>query len=81
MPLSTYWVSKRPAEFQQGMDRMIEVYHDLPKARGVTNITIPGELEWALEQERRKNGIPLDDEVIQSLKDLSKEFKVDYNLN
>jgi LDH2 family malate/lactate/ureidoglycolate dehydrogenase len=47
----------------------------------VKNITIPGELEWALEQERRKNGIPLDDEVIQSLKDLSKEFKVDYNLN
>ena len=60
---------------------MIEVYHNLPKAKGVKNITIPGELEWALEQERRKNGIPLDDEVIQSLKDLSKEFKVDYNLN
>ena len=50
---------------------MIEVYHDLPKAKGVTNITIPGELEWALEQERRKNGIPLDEEVMQSLKDLS----------
>ena len=60
---------------------MIEVYHDLPKAKGVTNITIPGELEWALEQERRKNGIPLDDEVIRSLKDLSKEFKVDLILN
>jgi LDH2 family malate/lactate/ureidoglycolate dehydrogenase len=70
-----------PAEFQQGMDRMIAIYHNLPEAKGVTNITVPGELEWALEQERRKNGIPLDDEVIQSLKDLSKEFKVDYNLN
>ena len=63
------------------MDRMIEVYHDLPKAKGMKNITIPGELEWTLEQERRQNGIPLDDEVIQSLKDLSTEFKVDYDLN
>ena len=68
-------------EFQKGMDNMIEVYHNLPKAKGVNRITIPGELEWALEQDRLKNGIPLDKEVIQSLKDLSKEFKVDYDLN
>ena len=32
-----------PEEFKKGMDRMIEVYHGLPKAKGVTNITIPGE--------------------------------------
>ena len=68
-------------EFRKGMDNMIEVYHNLPKAKGVKNITIPGELEWAMEQERGRNGIPLDEEVIQSLKDLSKEFKVDYDLN
>ena len=68
-------------EFKKGMDRMIEVYHGLPKAKSVTRITIPGELEWALEQERRKNGIPLDAEVIRTLKDLSKEFKVDYDLS
>ena len=67
-------------EFQNGLDHMIGVYHNLPKAKGVNNITIPGELEWALEQERLKNGIPLDEEVIQTLKDLSKEFKVDYDL-
>ena len=70
-----------PEEFKKGMDQMVSVYHNLPKAKGVSNITIPGELEWALEQDRRKNGIPLDEEVIQSLKDLSKEFKVDYDLN
>ena len=38
------------------------------------------ELEWELEKERRREGIPLDEEVIQSLKDLSKEYKVDYDL-
>jgi LDH2 family malate/lactate/ureidoglycolate dehydrogenase len=62
------------------MDRMIEVYHGLPKAKGVDRITLPGELEFALEQERKQNGIPLDEEVIQSLKDLAQEFKVDYDL-
>ena len=63
------------------MDHMISVYHGLPKAKGVDRITIPGELEWELEQERRKNGIPLDEEVIKSLKDLAKEFQVNYNLS
>jgi LDH2 family malate/lactate/ureidoglycolate dehydrogenase len=62
------------------MDHMIGVYHSFPKAKGVDRITIPGELEWELEQERRKNGIPLDEEVIKSLKDLAAEFDVDYNL-
>jgi LDH2 family malate/lactate/ureidoglycolate dehydrogenase len=70
-----------PEEFKKGMDQMIGIYHNLPKAKGVSNITIPGEPEWALEQDRRKNGIPLDEEVIQSLKDLSTEFKIDYDLN
>jgi len=69
-----------PEEFKMGMDRMIEVYHDLPKATGVKNITIPGELEWALVQDRRKNGIPLDEIVMKSLKDLSDEFKVGFDL-
>ena len=69
-----------PEEFKKGMDRMIAVYHNLPKAKGVTAITIPGEMEWALEKERHKNGIPLDEEVMQSLKELSKEFNVGYDL-
>ena len=69
-----------PEEFKQGMDRMIASYHNLPKMKGVSNITIPGELEWALEQDRKKNGIPLDEIVIESLKELSKEYKVDYDL-
>jgi len=45
------------SRIKKGMDRMIEVYHNLPKAKGVKNITIPGELEWALVQDRKKNGI------------------------
>ena len=66
-------------EFNKRMDHTIEVYHGLPKAKGVTNITLPGELEWNLSEERRKTGIPLDEEVMLSLKALSTQFKVDYD--
>jgi LDH2 family malate/lactate/ureidoglycolate dehydrogenase len=69
-----------PEDFKKGMDRMIEVYHNLPKAKGVNRITIPGELEWELVQDRQKNGIPLDEVVIQSLKELASEFKVKYDI-
>ena len=69
-----------PEDFKKGMDRMIEVYHNLPKAKGVSRITIPGELEWELVQDRQKNGIPLDEVVIQSLKELAAEFKVKYDI-
>jgi LDH2 family malate/lactate/ureidoglycolate dehydrogenase len=69
-----------PEEFKKGMDRLIETYHNLPKAKGVKNITIPGELEWALVQDRKKNGIPLDEVVMQSLQELSAEFKVDFDI-
>ncbi len=69
-----------PEEFKKGMDRMIETYHDLPKAKGVKNITIPGELEWALVQDRKKNGIPLDEVVMQSLQEFATEFKVEFDV-
>jgi LDH2 family malate/lactate/ureidoglycolate dehydrogenase len=69
-----------PEEFKKGMDRLIETYHNLPKAKGVKNITIPGELEWALVQDRKMNGIPLDEVVMQSLQELSAEFKVDFDI-
>jgi LDH2 family malate/lactate/ureidoglycolate dehydrogenase len=67
-------------DFHRNMEHMYEVYHNLPKAKGVQRITLAGEPEWAIGQDRRKNGIPYDDEVIASLKGLSTEFGVPYDL-
>lgn len=67
-------------DFFRGMENMYQVYHNLPKAKGVQRITLAGEPEWVIEQDRRKNGIPLDEEVIKSLQGLSKEFNVPYDL-
>jgi LDH2 family malate/lactate/ureidoglycolate dehydrogenase len=67
-------------DFARGMENMYKVYHNVPKAKGVERITLAGEPEWEIEQDRRKNGIPLDDEVIGGLKGLSNEFNIPYDL-
>ncbi len=67
-------------DYMRGMENMFNVYHNVPKMKGVEKITLAGEPEWAIEQDRRKNGVPLDDEVIAGLKGLSKEFGIPYDL-
>ena len=52
---------------------------DLPKAPGVERITLAGELEHEIEEQRR-HGIPLDQQVIASLQELAEEFGVEYDL-
>ncbi|MHB8771868.1 MAG: Ldh family oxidoreductase [Syntrophales bacterium] len=66
-------------DFARAMAGMVKVYHNLPKAPGVERITLAGELEDEIERERR-NGIPLDEQVIASLQGLAKEFGVAYDL-
>ncbi len=68
------------AEFRERMDGLIGYYHNLPKKKGVDRITLAGQLEYELMQERKKKGIPLDPVVVQSLKDLSKDLNVPYDL-
>jgi LDH2 family malate/lactate/ureidoglycolate dehydrogenase len=45
----------------------------------VERITLAGEVEHEIESERRR-GIPLDPQVIASLRELAKEFGVEYDL-
>ena len=68
------------AEFKTRMDNMIRAHHNLPKAPGVDRISISGELEYALEKER-KVGVPLHAKVIASLKELSEELDIKYDLD
>jgi len=46
-----------------------------PLKEGSKSILLPGEIEWETEIDRRKNGIPISDEVLEDLKQLSKKFK------
>jgi LDH2 family malate/lactate/ureidoglycolate dehydrogenase len=66
-------------DFAKAMVGMVKVYHNLPKAPGVERIYLAGEVEHEIES-RRRLGIPLDPEVIASLRELAKEFGVEYDL-
>lgn len=71
----------RPLDkFKQEMDTLIDSIENLPTLPGVKKIYVAGGLEEEIVKDRTANGIPLDEEVIQSLKDLSEEMGIEYNI-
>jgi LDH2 family malate/lactate/ureidoglycolate dehydrogenase len=46
----------------------------LTKDRDSDEILVPGELEWKMEEERKKNGIPISDEVLSDFIRLGKNY-------
>ncbi len=67
-------------EFKKRMDEMIREYRALPRAAGVDRIYLPGEVEYEIEKQRRRDGIPLHPTIITSLRDLAKELGIEYDL-
>ena len=67
-------------DFKKAMDDMVQTYRSLPKAPGVDRITIAGEPEQAIENERRKNGIPLHPVVRAALQKMAGEIGIKYDL-
>lgn len=63
-------------EFKAMMDDMIRSIKASPKAPGHDRIYIHGEIEFEAEEERRKHGIPLHPEVIDSLREIAKDLQV-----
>jgi LDH2 family malate/lactate/ureidoglycolate dehydrogenase len=54
--------------FKDRMDTMIERYVQSPKAKGVDEILMPGEPEERQELRRRQAGIPVDANIVETLK-------------
>jgi len=67
-------------EFKKQMDRMTEAFEALPTLPSVKKIFLAGGPEAEIVAERKTNGIPLDERVIQTLKDLSSELDIEYDL-
>ena len=64
-------------EFQERVDRFIRQLKDSERAEGVKDIFLPGEIEFLKTEERRKNGIPLDDALAQKLVKLAHSVGVE----
>ncbi len=68
----------RPAEkFKQHMDNWIERFRKAKPAAGYDKVLIPGDPEREMETIRIKEGISVDESVVEDLKDLAKEFYIE----
>ena len=62
------------------MDDIIGVLKISPKAPGQSRIYIHGEKEFEIEDERRRNGIPLPDQVLEPLREMADDLQVAFDL-
>lgn len=68
-------------EFKSRVDRLlgrIKKSRPLPDRR---EVFYPGELEALMEKERSKNGVPLEDDTVESLKRLAERFQIEWDLS
>lgn len=67
-------------EFKATMDDIIHRLKNSAKAEGQDRIYIHGEKEFEMEEQRRKNGIPLDPKTAAMMKQIAQELGVEYGL-
>ncbi len=63
-----------PAEFQTRMEQLIKTVKSARTAEGYDEILVAGDPEWRMEEERLRDGIPIDDATWSRLTTLSQEL-------
>jgi uncharacterized oxidoreductase len=63
-----------PADFDKQVAALFEWVKSAPLAQGATEILIPGEPEARLEAERRRDGIPVEDETWSQIQSAAKDL-------
>lgn len=64
------------SDFKARMDKLIEQIHETPKAKGVEQVYLPGEMEWEKYHIALDSGIELPDYSVESLWKLAEETGV-----
>jgi len=64
------------ATFKQEVTDFAHYLKDTPLAQGSTEIYYPGEVEFRKEQDRRKNGVPIEDATWNKLKELATGYGI-----
>jgi LDH2 family malate/lactate/ureidoglycolate dehydrogenase len=65
-----------PLVFRQGMDAMIQAINDSPPAAGFQQVLVPGQGAHATQQERLREGIPINSATMSALQSLAEEYGV-----
>lgn len=63
-------------EFKARMDRFIRDMRDSVRASGVERIYVPGELEYAAQQEAERLGVPIEEAVLRELEALGRRLGI-----
>lgn len=66
--------------FKRRIDQMIREIKESPKAKNVTEIFMPGEIEYKKAIQRRRDGIPVPNVVFEDLKKLGQTWGVAFEL-
>ena len=69
-----------PGEFKIAMDAMLRSLGGAPPASGQDRIYMPGEIEHETAEQRRRTGIPLTDQELNDLRELSSTYCVPLEL-
>lgn len=59
------------SHFKKRMENMVKQIRGSVKAEGVERIYLPGEIEYLMERERVKNGVPIEKSLVKTLNSIS----------
>ncbi len=71
---------REPREFKAAMDAMLQSLRQAKPAPGQDRVFMPGEIEHEFARQRRKSGIPLTDQELCELRELSSTYGVRLDL-
>jgi LDH2 family malate/lactate/ureidoglycolate dehydrogenase len=64
------------AEFKKEVGEFARYLKSTPPSEGSSGVLYPGEIEYMREQDRKKNGIDIEDATWSKLKQLAAEYKL-----
>jgi LDH2 family malate/lactate/ureidoglycolate dehydrogenase len=69
----------RPAdEFKSHMDNWINRFRSAKTIEGESRVLIPGDPEREMTEERMKKGVPLNEKVIEDLKQVASKYQLTF---
>ena len=63
--------------YKEHIDNLIDGLKALPKAKGFSEIFVPGEPEWRAYDERSKSGVPLPEKTAHNLRSVAERFNIE----
>src|SRR5450432_2021800 len=67
---------RKGEEFKKDMDQWLKRFRTAIPVKGFEAVLVPGDPERIIESERKKNGIPIMEVVVEDLEKLAEKFKI-----